>query len=67
MKEDFILVKEIVNGLTGEFVETAVIVDNLLKASFYPEKNESILWMVNNSRIVIKGDIMQFFTAVERG
>lgn len=62
---EFISVKEIINGATGEFIETVVNVDNIIKANYYPDENQSILWMSNNNRVVIKGDIMIHFMAVE--
>ena len=64
MANEFIFVKEIVNGLTGEYTESSINIDHLVKANYYPEKDESILWLTGGHRVVIEGDIMQFFTAV---
>lgn len=62
---EFISVKEIINGATNETIDAVVNVDNIIKATYYPEVNQSQLWMSNGSRIVIKGDIMMWFSAVE--
>lgn len=62
---EFISVKEIINGATGETIESVVNVDNIIKANYYPNDSQSILWMSNGSRVVMQGDIMGWFSAVE--